>query len=30
MHISDIAKDLGITRGAAIMRHKRGKLCTKE
>jgi hypothetical protein len=29
-HISDIAKDLGITRGAAIMRHKRGKLCTKE
>jgi hypothetical protein len=25
-HISDIAKDLNITRGAAIMRYKRGKL----
>jgi hypothetical protein len=29
-HISDIAKELNITRGAAIMRYKRGKLCTKE
>jgi hypothetical protein len=26
MHINDIAKKLGITRGAATMRHKRGKL----
>lgn len=25
-HISDVAKDLGITRGAAIMRYKRNKL----